>query len=115
VRRNRSNTPLQALTLLNDEMYLEMNRAMARWTVEQSFESPRAAAKSLFRRFLTRPPDEAEVNALVEYFTRQRDRLAAGELDSALIMKDPSATPEQAAWMMVARSLMNLDEAVTKP
>ena len=53
-RRNRSNTPLQALTLLNDEMFLEIAQAMAGTVVAS--DPPEQQVAKLFRRLMTRPP-----------------------------------------------------------
>jgi hypothetical protein len=115
VRRNRSNTPLQALTILNDEMYQEMARALARKTIEQKFGTAADSARFIFRRLLTRPPDDSELEALVGYYQTQLSRLEQGELQADLIGGDQQAAPELAAWSMVARVVMNLDETITKP
>ena len=65
-KRDRSNTPLQALTLLNDEMYVGCPGS--RQTVHQSSKDP---VYELFRRFLTRPPSEEETKALQGYLEQQ--------------------------------------------
>lgn len=112
-RRNRSNTPLQALTLLNDEMFLEMSRAAAAQIMDQEATNRQRAAR-LFRSFVTRPPDETELTALTDFFRSQLKRLESGSLDTSKI-GGPDATPEIAAWTMVARTIMNLDEVITRP
>jgi Protein of unknown function (DUF1553)/Protein of unknown function (DUF1549) len=130
-RRDRSNTPLQALTLLNDEMFMEMARALAKQAMaETSTETAgktaagagndggrtdKSIATAIFRRVLVRPPTDAEAAALVDFQHAQLARLRTGELKPTDICADKSASPEQAAWTMVARVVMNLDEAVTKP
>jgi cytochrome c553 len=112
-RRNRSNTPLQALTLLNAEMYLEMSRTLAkRATREPERED---VATVIFRRFLTRPPQPEELSALLEFQQAQQERLEQGELSATAITGDKQATAEFAAWVMLSRAVMNLDEAITKP
>ena len=141
-RRNRSNTPLQALTLLNDEMYLEMARALSQSvlsrrgataepahektsaiadeSLDESLDGPSdgpsdvAIATTMFRRLLTRPPDTEEIAAIVQYKTNQLQRIDAGQIDAAKIMKQDKVNAESAAWAMTARVLMNLDEAITK-
>ena len=110
-RRGRSNTPLQALTLLNDEMFFEMARSAARQVPDKA--SAEDGVSLLFRRFLTREPEAAEVRWIVDYWRKQRARLAAGELDAKAIAKQPNGT-DLAAWTLVARVLMNLDEVITK-
>ncbi|GAA5509765.1 PSD1 and planctomycete cytochrome C domain-containing protein [Novipirellula caenicola] len=119
-QRNRSNTPLQALTVLNDEMYFEMARALAEQTLakqtsEDANDSPTEIATSMFRRILTRPPTIEETQMLTAYFDAQKQRLVSGQLIAAEIGGDKNASADFAAWSMVARVIMNLDEAVTRP
>ncbi len=127
VRRDRSNTPLQALTLLNDEMYLEMAVALARMTVNENRdenvskeELARQRARFLFRRLLTRPPSERELELLVHFYQSQLHRLGQSELKAAEILDEKEASNEPAsnelaAWELVARAVMNLDETITSP
>jgi hypothetical protein len=112
-RRDRSNTPLQALTLLNDEMYLELARSLAADSTEAATREETATL--IFRRLLTRRPEAAELAALMAYQQAQLTRLKGDELDAATIASDKNATAEQAAWVLVARAVMNLDEAITRP
>jgi hypothetical protein len=110
-KRDRSNTPLQALTLLNDEMYLELARSAGE-EVHQSKDDP---IHSLFRRFLTRPPKQSETDALRAYYKQQIQRLEKGEIKPSEITAIPKASPELAGKVLLARAIMNLDEAITKP
>jgi hypothetical protein len=110
-RRDRSNTPLQALTLLNDEMFLELARA-AGTEVHLQKKDP---VLTLFRRFLTRAPNQEETKALQAYLDQQIERLTKGELKPGEIADDKKATPELAGKVLLARAIMNLDEAITKP
>ena len=110
-RRDRSNTPLQALTLLNDGMFLELARA-AGADVHLQKKDP---VSTLFRRFLTRPPSPEETKVLQAYLDQQVERLSKGELKPAEIAADKKATPELAGKVLLARAIMNLDEAITKP
>lgn len=120
-RRESSNTPLQSLTLLNDVVFVEAAQALGRAMAEENSATPRETVEQLFRRCLTRAPDDEECNLLVDYYETQRARLASGELNAAQIAnvedKNASAdeTAERAAWTLVARAILNLDEAVTKP
>ena len=68
----------------------------------------------LFRKFLVRPPTIKEADLMKQYLEVQRQRLAKGELKSSQIMGRNNATTEQAALALLARSIMNLDETVTK-
>ncbi len=131
VRRERSNTPLQALTLLNDTVFVEAARAMARRVAAECPDrSPDARARFIFRLCLTRSPRPEELARLAAFYDHQLVRFRSGELDAARVaglgLKDPptpllSPSPppgadanELAAWMTVARVLLNLDETVTK-
>ena len=91
-RRDRSNTPLQALTLLNDEMFLELARAAG----EEVHLQKKDPVLTLFRRFLTRPPSPEETKALQAYLDQQIERLKKGELKPGEIAADKKATPELA-------------------
>ena len=110
-KRDRSNTPLQALTLLNDEMFLELARAVGK-EVHLQKKDP---VSTLFRRFLTRHPSAEERKALRSYLDQQIDRLDKGELKPTEIANDKKATPDLAGKILLARAIMNLDEAITKP
>lgn len=121
VRRERSNTPLQALTLLNDSVFVEAAQALARRVMTQSpGTSTEARAGHAFRLCLARPPRSDELGKLVAFHDRQLARFRAGELDAVKVSGiDPKATlgddpGELAAWMAVSRALLNLDETVTK-
>jgi hypothetical protein len=113
-RRELSNTPLQALTLLNDAVFLEAAQALGR-TLASSQISAEERITGLFRRCLTRPPTEEERTLLAEYFRTQRQRFASGELKAeAIAGAGAGDVVERAAWTVVARALLNLDETVTK-
>jgi hypothetical protein len=111
-RREVSNTPLQALTLLNDTVFLEAARALGKTAAhEPGLVGTRIGR--LFRRVLTRPPDWDELATLEAFYEKQRQRFASGSL-SASALCGTDARPEQAAWTALARVLLNLDEAIVK-
>lgn len=114
-RRNRSNTPLQSLTLLNDRMYVELAYALGRDTGLQ-FEPNQveSAITHMFRRLLIRPPRPQELDRLVSFYETQLDRFQRSELSSAEILGQADIPAETAALSMVARVLVNLDEVITK-
>jgi len=114
-RRERSNTPLQALTLLNNEVFLECARALGRMAAETPGDDV-ARVELLFRRCLTRPPSPAELEKLTRFYQTQLARFASGELKATEILqvKEGQNLNEQAAWTTLARVLMNLDETITK-
>lgn len=121
-RRDVSNSPLQALTLLNDPMFLELAAALGRLAATMDGNDA-ARLEMLALRLLSRPLAEPEEAAILDYLARQRERLAAGELDATRLLAAAAAhhdaeladiSFEDAAWMLVARALMNLDEAIVK-
>jgi hypothetical protein len=113
-RREVSNTPLQALALLNDQVFLEAAWALG-ISLAASADSVEARIRTLFRRCLTRPPTDDELARLTKFFHAQRARFDRGELDAtALVGKEPGDPHEAAAWTALARALLNLDEAITR-
>ncbi len=122
VRRVRTNTPLQALTTLNDEAFFEGAKALAarvlRDTPDTSKSPSFVRALYAFRLVATRTPKPDEVERIVASYTRQLERfrkdpdLAARTIKGYAVAGIDAA--EQAAWTLVANALLNLDEAVTK-
>jgi uncharacterized protein DUF1553 len=113
-RRDVSNTPLQALTLLNDVFFVEVSQAMGRMLVSRD-GSIEARIRDAFRRCLTRPPGDEETAMLVKFFEAQKQRFASHDLDAKLIAGEGSGDEaERAAWTAVARAILNLDETITK-
>ena len=111
-RRGRSNTPLQALTMLNDAMYLEAAEALARLAMQRS-DSDRNRAIFIFRRCVTRPPSGRELADLTDYYEKQLARFSEGEMDAGELLTWDEPTNELAAWMLVARVVLNLDETIS--
>ena len=120
VRRERTNTPLQALLLLNDPQYVEAARYLAERLLRED-TSDRARLEQGFYRVAARRPDDDELAELVDLHgdllaefrshpERARELIATGETEP-----DPSLEPVAlAAWTMVANTLLNLDEVITK-
>ena len=118
-RREVSNTPLQALTLLNDAVLVEAAQTLGKSSsVDKGSVDERMTA--LFRRCLVRPPTADEVSRLNRFYSDQLDRLKQKQLDAAAITGNADGGEasdkimEQAAWTLVARAILNLDEAITK-
>lgn len=113
-RREVSDTPLQALSLLNDTVFVEAFQAMGRefGAMKQADE---ARAEAMFRRCLTRPPEGEELKMIVAFAAAERQRFAGNQAAAAKVAGSagPDAV-ERATWTAVARALLNLDEAVTK-
>jgi len=114
-RRDRSDTPLQALTMLNDQAITECAQAMGKLACEdKGGDADRATL--LFRRCVTRPPTPDEQEKLTQFYQAQVARLSSGDLKAADILdgKTGDHANEEAAWTAVARVLLNLDETITK-
>jgi hypothetical protein len=111
-RREVSNTPLQALTLLNDAVFVEAAQALGKLAAAEP-GTDRDRAAFLFRRCLSRAPAPEEAARLEAFVARQKARFEAKELDPAAL-GGPGADAARAAWTAAARALLNLDEFVTK-
>jgi hypothetical protein len=114
-RRDRSNTPLQALTLLNDEMFMDCAKALGQWAAEQPQDNATVVTE-MFRRCVTRPPTDSEKERLLKFYDTERERFAKGELKASEFIgaEKGDHLNEQASWTALARALLNLDETVTK-
>lgn len=113
-RRDVSNTPLQALTLLNDVQFVEVCQAIGREMASRG-DSIEDRIQLTFRRCLTRMPAAEETKLLKQFFERQRERLAQGALDAKAIAGEGASNPvDSAAWALLARAILNLDEVITK-
>jgi hypothetical protein len=124
VRRQRSNTPLQALTTLNEMIFMESARALARKTLAAAGPGDVERVTFAFRSCVSRPPTEAECRALVELLNKSRQRIAEGWTNPREIatgandlpskLPDGTTPAQLAAYTVVARVLLNLDETITK-
>ena len=121
VRRERTNTPLQALVLLNDPTYVETARGLAERTMHEGGKSNNERVTYAFRIVTGRRPTAAESAILLDEFNQRctafkTDAEIAAKLLSVGESQADSNLPieELAAWTMVARLLLNLDEAITK-
>ena len=113
-RRDVSNTPLQALTLLNDVLFVEAAQAMGQ-LLEARAGSVEERVRYAFRRCLTRPPVAEEVTALTAFFHAQQQRFAGRAAEAKAFAGDGGGdTAARAAWTALARALLNLDEMITK-
>ncbi|MEX0585121.1 MAG: DUF1553 domain-containing protein, partial [Pirellulales bacterium] len=124
VRRERSNTPLQALTLLNDAAFFECAQGLAQRMIAEAAESQSSDAaiadriRHGFRLCLSRDPSSAELDRLQRLYEAvlinlQAQPEAARQLAGTIKVKNVTA-PEAACWTILARTLLNLDEFVTR-
>ena len=118
VRRNRSNTPLQALTSLNEPLFMECARALAAKTLQDGGPTDDERIVYAMRRCVSRTPQADEVVTLQQLLDEQRRRLKAGELDASAIVADAKFAgndqQEFASWTLLSRVLLNLDETITR-
>ncbi len=123
VRRARSNTPIQALTVLNEPLFLECACALARKTLEEGGGCDADRVSYAFRRCVGRKPNAEEAKVLLDLLERQIQKFSTAGADPwSLAADDPTnppklpegATPASlAAWTAVGRVLLNLDETIT--
>jgi hypothetical protein len=139
VRRVRTNTPLQALTTLNDPVFVEASRRLAGRMIAETGPDPRARVEHGYRLCTSRRPALGELGPLLAFYERERSRLAAdpGAAEALLASELGGATPpppgaglgdavrgngieagpgpaERAALTMVANVLLSLDATLTK-
>jgi hypothetical protein len=119
VRMQRTNTPLQALTLLNDLTLREASRALARGAIAQE-QSPTARLEVIYRRVLSRSPTPDEMRVLARQLDRALKHYVAVPADANLLLnfgqpeyRAAKSAEELAAYLVVASLVFNLDEAMT--
>jgi len=117
-RRNRSTTPMQALTLLNDQAFLEMAQGLAARVLAKKPDGDEARIGFAFRLCLAREPSAGEAERLLRFLRLQSEEFrAAPEEARALVPAGIATGPGAshfAAWTAVARVLLNLDEFITR-
>ena len=121
VRRSRTDTPLQALTLMNDETYVEASRVLAQKMIHEGGSSPEARITDGFRRVLSRAPTASEMKLMVANVKKRTEKFRQKpELAKTLINVGDSPVDkkidqaELAAYTLTASTLLNLDETLTK-
>jgi len=121
-RRVRSNTPLQALTTLNEKTYVEAAQAMGLRVYREGGKDDRSRAIYAFRLATGRTPTERELSSLLSFYEEQyryfdddrsADAVKVGSL-SATNLPPNVNLHKVAAWAMVSRAVLNLDETFTK-
>ncbi len=113
-KRDRSTTPLQALTLLNDPVFAEAAGALAKRVAQETESGPGDRVRHLFRLCLARNPSAEEESRLLAYYRQQR-RILESEADAARSDQAPGgAGLETSAWTAVASVLLNLAEFLTR-
>ncbi|MCS5489872.1 PSD1 and planctomycete cytochrome C domain-containing protein [Algoriphagus limi] len=120
VGRGRTNTPLQALVMMNDPLVLEASRVLASSLLEKH-EDIQGAMDEAFRRIVCRPIKDKEKDLLANYFEDQLDRFESNpdQIRPTLVVGEypldsDAINPKTAALMQVIVSLYNLEETITK-
>ena len=113
-RRETSNTPLQALTLLNDRFFIEASRTLGTWATQQPDENI-IVINALFQRCLTRLPNAIEQQAMESFYKKTYARFSSGELDASVFAGSSKGDVKtQATWTALARVLLNTHEFITR-
>jgi len=121
VRRDRTNTPLQALVAMNDPQFIEAARNLAQRTLNAVKGDDNAKLSAIAERLLCRPLKDKETSILMASLTDLRTHYNANAADAEALLKvgeskadDKLPKPEFAAWTMVCNQVMNLDEVLNK-
>ncbi len=121
IRRIPTNTPLQALVTLNDEVYVEAAQALARRVLARHPDNPAAGVYFTVKTVLCRPPTSAEQARLVALYESAHEKMALEPENALALATEPLGPlpPEAdsaaaAAWTVVGNVLLNLDEILTK-
>jgi hypothetical protein len=120
-QRIRSNTPLQALTTLNDTTFHEAAQALAMRVVKEGGEDDRSRLGYAFRLCTSRPPQQRELEVLLQLLEHEKQTFEEDTAHALTVaLQDPAKLPKGvnlhkiAAWTMVSRVLLNLDETLSK-
>ena len=121
VRRDNTNTPLQALVTLNDPVYIEAAQGLARKMDSFTGDLP-AKIRYGFQETLIRPPTKKEVQTLIRLFRDAQDRYQQDPEMAMAMATDPigdipegSNVADLAAWTVLGNTFLNLDEMFLKP
>ncbi len=124
VRRSRSDTPLQALTTLNEPLSMETARALAWKTLREGGHTDAERVTYAFRRCVSRKPEPKEEATLEALLKKEESRYSDGKRNPwELAADDPTKPPalpdgvtpaQAAAWTVLSRVMLNLDETITK-
>ena len=119
VRRLQTNTPLQALVLLNDPQYVKAAGALARRMIAEGGESTKNRISQAFRLATARLPKTNELEVLIAAYEREKARFTSDPAAARALLKESENTntgtdPELAALTMIASTILNLNETITK-
>ena len=113
IRRSRTNTPLQALLMLNNQFIIEASLTLGKWAAQEKGAEP-AVMRALFQRVLTRPPDAREMKIMRDYVVKQKRRFTADKKMAEQIVGPKPNAATIAAWTAVGHALLNTHEFITR-
>ena len=119
IRRVRTNTPLQALTSLNDPLFFDAARAFAKRMVNEGGDTPESRVTYGFELAVSRRPQTSEIERILQFYNQQleqyrQDPQSAVKTLGTEASADANKAPELASWTMVANVLLNMDETISK-
>jgi hypothetical protein len=124
VRRQRSNSPLQALVSLNEPIFVECSQALARKALAEGGKTDEQRITYAFRRALSRQPQQDEMQELLALLNKEKQRIADGWVSATEVGAGTNSVPKNlpvgvtptqlGAYTVVSRVLLNLDETITK-
>ena len=124
-QRSKSNTPLQALTIWNDPVFVECAQQLGRRIVNESLQgvsadiTKRNRAAYAFQLCFSRPPNDFETEVILDLYDEQLEMSVADEkLTAAIVgssaLPDRVTAVELSGWIAIGRTLLNLDEFITR-
>ena len=120
-RRERSNTPLQALQLMNDVQHVEAARSLAQRTLREAGPADEQRLQLLFQTVLARLPNTDELPLLQHALAMQREHFVSRPEAAAALIRTGESIPDEsfkptelAAWTMLSNLILNLDETVSR-
>lgn len=121
VRRPRTNTPLQALVMLNDIQFVEAAVHYAQVVLEASYENDSDRARYAFEMATSRIPTDTELNVMLEVLEKARQEYQVDQTATESLLNTGESKPNQqldqvdhAAWTVVTSMILNLDEVLTR-
>ena len=114
IRRIRTNTPLQALTTLNDEAFFEASQALGQRMVKEGGDTDRERIGYGFRLCVGRAAESNEIKSLLRWQERERRYFGENVAEAEALAPGGPNSSEQAVWTMLGNVLLNLDETLTK-
>ena len=120
-RRERSNTPLQALQLLNDVQHVEAARGLGQRTLSSGLDTPQARIEFMFKTVLSRKPTQHELDILDTQIRVHLERYKTSPADAQQLIQIGESKPapnfdpaESAAYTLLASTILNMDETLTR-